>query len=425
MALPTTDNQNRKNPKVRLYQFVVQHYTEDDLSFWRNYDADYVGIGYHVGKKKGIPHLHVIVQYRSARYFSAVLKEMKRAERHYHVVACYGSFAANKEYASKDGHYERVRGEEPHPGARTDVHDGAQFVREFGVGRLAEENPGLFVRYSRGFQALSELTLRPAPGPQVPARRIYVLCGEPGTGKTHYARTVLADPGSFWLCPKSRNFPCQGYAGERTAIFDDLRHTTYDFALLLSILDNYEMLVDVKMSHTLWKPWDVVLTMPDVPDVEFAGVGERLGQLQRRIYRVAVFAADHTCQWFAYVRAPGGPYVLQPATPPQPRTDLPAAAAPPPPPAPPVGDEDDGAVGDMVFDIPDRAPAFLAAAPPAAEDQPDPRLRPSRRRAFELLAPPEPAPAAADDDDDDDDWDAGFHLAQRAHPAPQPLYTPR
>ncbi len=65
--------------------------------------------------------------------------------------------------------------------------------------------------------------------------------GEPGTGKTTYAKKFAAGRGLDYCISSSSNDLMQDYLGQKCMIFDDLRDTQYEdnFEDLLKILDNH------------------------------------------------------------------------------------------------------------------------------------------------------------------------------------------
>lgn len=71
-------------------------------------------------------------------------------------------------------------------------------------------------------------------------RRLEVMfiCGAGGTGKTYYAKKLLAKMGYDYCVSSSSNDPFQDYLGQKAMILDDLRDKSFEFEDLLKILDN-------------------------------------------------------------------------------------------------------------------------------------------------------------------------------------------
>lgn len=73
-----------------------------------------------------------------------------------------------------------------------------------------------------------------------PDRQIDVMFiqGKGGTGKTYYAKKLLAQMGYDFCVSSSSNDPFQDYMGQQAIILDDLRDDAFEFQDLLKILDN-------------------------------------------------------------------------------------------------------------------------------------------------------------------------------------------
>ena len=67
---------------------------------------------------------------------------------------------------------------------------------------------------------------------------VIFVCGKGGTGKTYYAKKLLASMGLDYCISSSKNDPFQDYLGQKAMILDDLRDSAFDFEDLLKILDN-------------------------------------------------------------------------------------------------------------------------------------------------------------------------------------------
>ena len=67
---------------------------------------------------------------------------------------------------------------------------------------------------------------------------VIFIDGKGGTGKTYYAKKLLAQMGYDYCVSSSSNDPFQDYLGQKAIILDDLRDTAFDFEDLLKMLDN-------------------------------------------------------------------------------------------------------------------------------------------------------------------------------------------
>lgn len=67
---------------------------------------------------------------------------------------------------------------------------------------------------------------------------VMFIDGKGGTGKTYYAKKLLAQMGYDYCVSSSSNDPFQDYLGQKAIILDDLRDSAFDFEDLLKMLDN-------------------------------------------------------------------------------------------------------------------------------------------------------------------------------------------
>lgn len=67
---------------------------------------------------------------------------------------------------------------------------------------------------------------------------VVFVSGKAGTGKTYYAKKLLAGFGFDYCISSSSNDPFQDYLGQKGMILDDLRYVDFELSDLLKILDN-------------------------------------------------------------------------------------------------------------------------------------------------------------------------------------------
>ena len=68
--------------------------------------------------------------------------------------------------------------------------------------------------------------------------QVIFITGKGGTGKTYYAKKLLASQGYDFCVSSSSNDPFQDYMGQKAVILDDMRDTAFEFEDLLKLLDN-------------------------------------------------------------------------------------------------------------------------------------------------------------------------------------------
>lgn len=133
----------------------------------------------------------------------------------------------------------------PAQGKRSDLKDAARILSSGGSIRdVAEQHPGSYIRYHRGFHALQQaLSIVPRDGTSAP--ECLYLFGPPGCGKTRWVYDTFKsiyekDPVTYWFC---------GYNGEECMLFDDFTGSiAIDF--ILRVCDRYPCRVQVKGAST-------------------------------------------------------------------------------------------------------------------------------------------------------------------------------
>jgi len=139
----------------------------------------------------------------------------------------------------------------PAQGRRTDLEGMARAVREGGLVRLAEEDPGAIVRYGRGLQLYQSLQ----PVTQTDDNReVILLFGMPGCGKT---RTYFTNEGpAAPMLDATSGYWFDGYMGEPSVLLDDFdgNRSKWGLSQLLNLLDRYNRRVPIKGGFTQWIP---------------------------------------------------------------------------------------------------------------------------------------------------------------------------
>lgn len=133
---------------------------------------------------------------------------------------------------------------------------------------LADEHPELVVKFSKGFRDLEEIYDRPKI--EFRPKKVYLLYGKPGTGKTKWAVTYYPD--ICFLCPASRQGWCDGLDSRaKVVLIDDYGiNDQYPRQQLLRMLDGYPSRVPIKGGFRWWNPETVVITSNYTPEELFA-----------------------------------------------------------------------------------------------------------------------------------------------------------
>lgn len=139
-------------------------------------------------------------------------------------------------------------------GKRSDLIDIAQKILGGApLATIAQEHPGDFVRYHKGFAALQACT---NIQPRQWVTDVVVLIGPTGCGKTKYAYD--ADP-NLYRASDPRGKWWDGYTGQDTVLIDDFSGEI-DYTYLLQLLDRYPLSVQTKGGWTNFKPHKIFIT---------------------------------------------------------------------------------------------------------------------------------------------------------------------
>lgn len=159
-------------------------------------------------------------------------------------------------------------------------------IREKGIRYCVDEGVigvGDVPKINNGIQALRILENTPRTPPVV-----WWLHGKTGTGKTRFA--VVLGENNFWISGGDLKW-FDGYTGQSTAIFDDLRAGSCAFNFLLRLLDRYPLIVPIKGGFTKWSPEKIVITCPVRPEELFVNheTGETWDHVDQLIRRITNF----------------------------------------------------------------------------------------------------------------------------------------
>ncbi len=213
------------------------------------------------GHGTGTLHLQTFLEWPQSRRLASV----KRLFPGWDVRVRHGSPKEAFTYCTKDDtrvvdqRFVPLRSRRPPDGrgARTDLDTiGRRIIAGDTMREIATENPGSYIRYNRGYKALQLLFGQEYDSDE--PRVIKIYWGEPGTGKTRYAREQHED---IYMVPLQHGQALwfDGYDGQATVIFDEfdgdmkLKH-------FLRITDRYPLRVQCKGNFTQFNAKTVIFT---------------------------------------------------------------------------------------------------------------------------------------------------------------------
>lgn len=191
--------------------FTINNYTDEDIAALALWPFVYMVYGKEVGES-GTPHLQGFVTFKTARRLTG----MKKLHGTAHFEPTKGSSDQAATYCKKDGDFVEF-GTVPAQGQRTDLQTATDMiVAGSKISEVAAELPTVFARYGRGLRDLAHVLQQEYAHDTV--RGIWIV-GEPGTGKSYYARQEWP---SYYDKPQNKWF--DGYDGQDTILIDDFDH---------------------------------------------------------------------------------------------------------------------------------------------------------------------------------------------------------
>lgn len=193
----------------RRWCFTLNNYTDNDISEISSWETTYTVFGREVGES-GTPHLQGFIVFPKPKRLSL----LKKLHSGLHWEVARGTSQQASDYCKKDGDYIESGIFPASQGRRNDLEAAIITLKSDGLSAVAREHPTVFVKFSRGLRDINLFLHESYNHSNV---RGYWIWGPPGTGKSHFARS-LSD--SIFI--KDQNKWWDGYDGELNVILDDL-----------------------------------------------------------------------------------------------------------------------------------------------------------------------------------------------------------
>jgi len=263
--------------RSRGWAFTVNNYSEDDKAMVMALadEATYLVAGYEVGKKTGTPHLQGYVHFANARTYMSLRKKVPQG----FFQKARGTGVQNQAYCKKGGNLFIEKGTPPVQGARSDLEEIYDMLREGATMRqVLDTEPNL-----QGIQ-VAEKFLKYNEAPRTAAAEIRWYYGPPGAGKSYAALKWLGE--DVHVASRTTSKFWDGYDAHKGVLIDDFRPKWCDFVELLGILDEGPYAVEVKGSSRQLVATKIAITCPYTPEELYSNIGENLEQLTGRISAV-------------------------------------------------------------------------------------------------------------------------------------------
>lgn len=284
----------------RQYVFTFNNWRESDLhllaagtKFGKGNEILYICFSKEVGES-GTPHLQGVIHLKLKVTKESLNKKLFRN-------ACWmqaqrGTKEENVAYITK------VKTNEFHEsgtalaqGTRTDLDSlGEAIVAGDRPEDIALQNPGAYVRYSKGLHALRAVVVD-RPRDRRTAKNVIVHYGPTGTGKTRFAIEAAESAfgvDGYYVKSAGMGDWWDGYDGHKCVVIDEFR-SNFLPAVLLGLLDRYQYRVNVKGGSRQFVADTIYITSPTHPDEWYPNAGTDLvkAQIMRRI--TSIIHMDH------------------------------------------------------------------------------------------------------------------------------------
>lgn len=238
--------------------------------------------------ESGTPHYQGYVEFTKQLSLKKV-KQLLGASAH--VEARRGS----QEQAIAYCHKEESRIEDPvthgeprNQGQRTDVAALVEVARTGAPKRQAlEQCPATYARYYKAYEHIASLTK-----PERKDRRVHLLLGAPGTGKTRYV--LDKHPDCYVIPVTNSSIWFDGYDGHEVVLIDDYMGQ-FPLIQFLRLLHEYPEQVPVKGGHVWFNPSVIYVTSNYQINewYKFEGREASLAALERRFHEIRVFPEEN------------------------------------------------------------------------------------------------------------------------------------
>lgn len=230
----------------------------------------------------GTEHVQAYIEFDAPHRFQRVLSLLPKGA---HVESARGTAKQNVLYCTKSdtriaGPFEFGEASFRSQGRRSDLLDAvealanASSLEEAILGDSARE--ACYVKYHRGLEKLATLkgkAVRRAA--RTRKRRVCVVWGPTGTGKTHscYAKLQAEYPEEEpFIIPDNSGRWFDGYVGQRGALIDDFRaeDDLMPVSFFLRFTDQYPISVPVKGGFVRWDPEVIYITTNRHPNTFYS-----------------------------------------------------------------------------------------------------------------------------------------------------------
>ena len=228
----------------------------------------------------GNTHLHAYIKTRHAiGHVKSTFFDLEGHHPHLETVRSVKSWI---EYVNKEGNWCEY-GQNPITQQRLTTKERNEKIIKDGIVKCIVDGTVSIQNAQRTIAGIQEMKML-TNGPWNPPT-VYWFHGKTGSGKSRRAIEICEE--DVWMSGENLKL-FDGYRGQRTVIFDDLRTNFCTMNFLLRLLDRYKLFVPIKAGFADWRPELIIITCPVPPrqlfvNRETGGEWDNVDQVVRRV----------------------------------------------------------------------------------------------------------------------------------------------
>lgn len=286
------------NKQSRWWWFIKQCTLQEAGDFTMDPDeCAYAGWRVHAAPTTGQVHVHCLVNFKQPKRFGALqnrgYSNLKYVVGKTHINNCRNYLVTNEH---QDGSPKGVLSPEIEEigvwkhgvsqGARSDLAECCDDLKEHTLDDIAIKYPTTYVRNYRGLASLKQIYDKKIENRDV---QVTVYYGDSGAGKTHSVFEENDRSDVYQLC-MGRDLWFDGYNGQSVLLIDD-SIKRFKYHELLKYLDKYPIQLPIKGGHVWANYTKVFITMVSPPEEWYRNLYDR--QLERRLNKIVHFTGDY------------------------------------------------------------------------------------------------------------------------------------
>lgn len=255
--------------RCRGIAFTQHSYTPETYAALQEFAKTkclYMVLGKEVCPTTARPHLQGFLYFENPHAYPS--KAFRAISHGAHDEIMRGTPRQAAEYCKKDGDWWE-HGNVPTQGARTDWDTALNDLRDHQSPIHAIDQQPHLAPCIRALERYQQLSIKSTHR----ELKVYVLIGEPGTGKSRWAWENFPD-----LYSKPEGQWWDGYSGQDTVLLDDY-YGEISYPTFLKVLDRYPVLLPVKGGFVAAKYTTVIVTSNSPPRLWYSNIAA----LNRRI----------------------------------------------------------------------------------------------------------------------------------------------